>query len=77
MNITVICIGKLKEKYWTDAIAEYSKRLSRYCRLSIIELKEERLPDNASPAEEEHVKTADLPILQTQCRYVVVELHTL
>ena len=33
MNIQIICIGKLKEKYWTDAIAEYSKRLSRYCKL--------------------------------------------
>lgn len=59
MNINIVCVGKLKEKYWTDAIAEYSKRLGRYCRLSIIELKEERLPDNASAAEEEHVKTAE------------------
>ena len=40
MNITVLCIGKLKEKYWTDAIAEYSKRLSRFCSLTIQELKE-------------------------------------
>ena len=56
MNIQIICIGKLKEKYWTDAIAEYSKRLSRYCTLEIIELKEARLPDKASPADEEDVK---------------------
>ena len=56
MNIQIICIGKLKEKYWTDAIAEYSKRLSRYCTLEIIELKEARLPDKASPADEENVK---------------------
>lgn len=40
MNITVLCIGKLKEKYWVDAIAEYSKRLSKYCHLTIEELKE-------------------------------------
>lgn len=59
MNINVVCIGKLKEKYWTDAIAEYSKRLGRYCRLDIIELKEERLPENASPADEENVKNAE------------------
>lgn len=59
MNITVICIGKLKESYWRDAIAEYSKRLSKYCTLSIDELKEERLPDNASTAEEDAVKEAE------------------
>ena len=56
MNIQIICVGKLKEKYWTDAIAEYSKRLSRYCTLEIVELKEARLPDKASAADEENVK---------------------
>jgi len=56
MNITVICVGKLKEKYWTDAISEYSKRLSKYCTLKIEELKESRLAENASPAQEEEVK---------------------
>lgn len=56
MNIQIICIGKLKEKYWVDAIAEYSKRLSRYCNLEIVELKESRLPDKASEAEENIVK---------------------
>ncbi|MGN0711363.1 MAG: 23S rRNA (pseudouridine(1915)-N(3))-methyltransferase RlmH [Anaerovoracaceae bacterium] len=59
MNITVVCIGKLKEKYWVEAIKEYSKRLSKYCTLTIDELKEERLPDNASPADEEAVKAAE------------------
>ncbi|QHI72286.1 23S rRNA (pseudouridine(1915)-N(3))-methyltransferase RlmH [Aminipila terrae] len=59
MNITVVCIGKLKEKYWVNAIEEYSKRLSKYCTLVIDELKEERLPDNASSAEEEAVKIAE------------------
>ena len=56
MNIQIICIGKLKEKYWTDAIKEYSKRLSRFCSLEIIELKESLLPGNASAADEEKVK---------------------
>lgn len=56
MNINVVCIGKLKEKYWSDAISEYSKRLSRYCSLQIKELKEDRLHDNASAAEEQAVK---------------------
>lgn len=59
MNITVVCIGKLKEKYWVEAIKEYSKRLSKYCTLTIDELKEERLPDNASLADEEAVKAAE------------------
>jgi len=56
MNIYVICVGKLKEKYWTEALSEYRKRLSKYCSLLIEELKEERLPDNASLAQEEAVK---------------------
>ena len=56
MNIQVICIGKLKEKYWTDAVGEYMKRLSRFVSVEIVELKEVRLPDKAGPAEEEKVK---------------------
>ncbi len=59
MNVTIICIGKLKEKYWTDAVQEYSKRLSKYCTLSINELKEEKAPDNASATEEMGVKEAE------------------
>ncbi len=47
MNITVISVGKLKEKYLKQAIDEYSKRLSRYCKLEIIELPDEKTPDNA------------------------------
>ncbi len=59
MNIRIICIGKLKEAYWRDAVAEYSKRLSRFCRLTIVELKEARLPEKASRADEEAVKAAE------------------
>lgn len=59
MNITIVCIGKLKERYWTDAIQEYSKRLSKYCSLTINELKEEKAPDNPSNAEEMAVKEAE------------------
>lgn len=50
-NITVICVGKLKEKFYSDACSEYIKRLSRYCKLNLIELKEERLPDAPSQAQ--------------------------
>lgn len=56
MKITVVCVGKIKEKYLTMAIEEYSKRLSRYCKLEIIELPDEKTPDNASPAEELQIK---------------------
>ena len=59
MNITIICIGKLKEKYWTEAVAEYAKRLKSYCGLTITELKESRLAANPSPADEEAVKEAE------------------
>ncbi len=59
MNITVICIGKLKESYWKDAIKEYSKRLGGYCSLEITELKESRLAANPSPADELSVKVKE------------------
>jgi rRNA large subunit m3Psi methyltransferase RlmH len=52
MNVSIICIGKLKEQYWKDAIREYSKRLGSYCSLEIVELKESRLSANASTADE-------------------------
>lgn len=50
-SITVLCVGKLKEAYLRAAAAEYQKRLSAFCRLSIIEVDEERLPDAPSPAQ--------------------------
>ncbi len=56
MNITIISVGKLKEKYLKQAIEEYSKRLSRYCKLDIIELPDEKTPDNASEKEELQIK---------------------
>lgn len=48
MNIDIICVGKIKEKYLSDAINEYSKRLSRYCNLKIIEVADEKTVENAS-----------------------------
>ena len=56
MRITVIAVGKIKEKYFTGAIAEYAKRLSRYCKLEIIELPDEKTPDGASAAQEQQIK---------------------
>lgn len=51
LTINIICIGKIKEKYWTDAICEYSKRMSAYAKLNIIELDEEKAPQNPSQAQ--------------------------
>ena len=48
MKITVLCVGKIKEKFFADAIKEYSKRLSRYCKLEIVEVADEKTPDGAS-----------------------------
>jgi len=45
LNINVVCVGKIKENYLKDAIAEYSKRLSRFCNLNIVELQDEKLPE--------------------------------
>lgn len=50
-RITVLCVGKLKEKFYADAAAEYCKRLSRYCKIEVMELPETRLPEDPSPAE--------------------------
>lgn len=52
MKITCIAVGKIKEKYYTEAVKEYARRLSRYCKLDIIELPDEKTPDGAGMAEE-------------------------
>jgi len=51
MNIRILCVGKLKESYWSDAVAEYKKRLSAYCSLSIEEVKESPREDLAEEGE--------------------------
>ena len=50
-RVTILCVGKLKERFYTDAAAEYLKRLSRCCKAEVIELPEERLPEDPSPAQ--------------------------
>lgn len=59
MKISVITVGKIKEKYLRDAIAEYSKRLSRYCKLEIIEVADEKTPDQASETVEEGIRAKE------------------
>ena len=56
MKITLITVGKIKEKYFTDAISEYAKRLSRYCKMDIVEVPDEKTPDGASETLETQIK---------------------
>ena len=59
MKIKIICVGKLKEKYWTAAVDEYLKRLSRYCKIELVEVKDEPIPEKLSDAEKEQVLFAE------------------
>ena len=59
MKISIITVGKIKEKYLKDAIAEYSKRLSKYCKLEIIEVADEKTPDNASEVVEDQIRSKE------------------
>lgn len=56
MKVTLICVGKLKEKYLTQGVEEYTKRLGRYCNLEIIELADEKTPEHASDTMEAMIK---------------------
>lgn len=59
MNILIVCVGKIKEKFLSEGVKEYLKRLSKYCTLSIIETKEEKAPEALSDSEMEIVKRAE------------------
>ena len=59
MNIDIVCVGRIKERYLTDAIAEYSKRLSRYCKLNIIEVADEKTPEHASAGVERQIRAKE------------------
>ncbi len=59
MKVTVIAVGKLKEKYLKDGIGEYAKRLSRFCDLEIIEVADEQASENLSLAQEQQVKAKE------------------
>ena len=59
MRITILTVGKIKEKYLKDAIAEYSKRLSKYCKLEVIEVTDEKTPENASENVENTIRAKE------------------
>ncbi len=56
MKITIIAVGKVKEKYYRDAVYEYAKRLNKYCRFEVIEVDDEKTPDKAGEAMEEQIR---------------------
>lgn len=59
MNIRILSVGKIKEKYLRDGIAEYTKRLGRYCKLSFSQVSDEKTPDGASEAQEEAIRKTE------------------
>ncbi len=59
MKVKIVAPGKVKEKFYVQAIAEYSKRLSKYCNLSIVEVADEKTPEGASKHEEELIKNKE------------------
>ncbi len=59
LNIQIICIGKIKESYLKDAINEYSKRLSKYCKLTITELPDEKIPDKLNDSLSNEIKSKE------------------
>lgn len=59
LTINILCIGKIKENFFKDAIIEYSKRLSKYCKLNILELPDEKIPDKTNSSIENEIKSKE------------------
>ena len=78
MKITLITVGKIKEKYLKDAIAEYTKRLSKYCKLEIAEVADEKTPDQASEAVEQDIRAKEaeriLKYVKEQAYVITLEI---
>lgn len=68
MNITVVTVGKMKEKYWTQATSEYEKRLGAYAKIRIVEVADEPTPDNASEAQEDSIKAKEAARILAQIK---------
>ena len=68
MKITLVTVGKIKEQYLEQAIAEYSKRLARYCKLEILQVADEKTPEGASAAVEEQIKEKEGERILSQVR---------
>lgn len=78
MKITIITVGKIKEKYLRDAIAEYSKILNKYCKLDILEVADEKTPDHASAIAEEQIRNKEgeriLKLLKDDAYVITLEI---
>lgn len=75
MNIKLITVGRLKEKYLTEGIAEYTKRLSRFCKVQVVELIDEKTPENASEAQNNQIMAREGERIQAKIGsrdYVIV-----
>ena len=72
MKITVIAVGKIKEKFYRDAVAEYAKRLAKYCRFEIIEVEDEKTPDRAGAVLEDRIKEKEAERI---LRHVKADAH--
>ena len=68
MNISILCVGKLKESYWRDAVAEYAKRLSKYCKLEIIEVEDEKNPDKSTAGTDKQCMEKEMERLKRYIR---------
>ena len=68
MKITILCVGKIKEKFYRDAIDEYAKRLGKYCRFEIIEVADEQTPDKAGAALEDQIRAREAERLLAKIR---------
>ena len=68
ISIHILCVGKIKEKFWGEAISEYSKRLSKYCHLDIVEVQDSKIPDKTSIAMEKQIKDEETSRLIAQLK---------
>lgn len=79
MKITILAVGKLKEKYWKQAIAEYEKRLGAYSKIEMIEVPDEKAPENMSDKEIEQVKEKEgqrlLAKIKPQATVITLEIQ--
>ena len=63
-RVSVLCVGKLKERFYAEAVSEYAKRLGRYCKLDLVELAEQRLPESPTPAEVERALAREAEVIR-------------
>lgn len=79
MKISIITVGKIKEKYWKDAIEEYSKRLSKYCKLEILEVADEKTPDQVSDVVEDAIRDKEgeriLKLIKDDAYVITLEIN--